>query len=80
MFHLFTVTWKIAFASLLVGAGLRAFDITAIEILQRIGLTPERLLSLTQEAVAWALPNILLGSIVIVPLWCLGYMLRPPRG
>lgn len=65
---------------MLLGAGLSAFDITAAELLAQAGLTPERLGELLQQAWAWALPNMVLGSIIIVPLWCVSYLLRPPRG
>ena len=65
---------------MLLGAGLSAFDITAAELLAQAGLTPERLSEMLQQAWAWALPNMVLGSIVIVPLWCVSYLLRPPRG
>ncbi|RKF07856.1 hypothetical protein DEM25_004105 [Oceaniradius stylonematis] len=64
----------------MLGAGLSAFDITAAELLAQAGLTPERLSEMLQQAWAWALPNMVLGSIVIVPLWCVSYLLRPPRG
>ncbi|MEN0001716.1 MAG: DUF6460 domain-containing protein [Pseudomonadota bacterium] len=66
--------------STMVGAGLRAFDITAQEVLAKIGLTPERVLTLLQQAFDWALPNMILGSMIIVPLWCVIFILRPPRG
>ena len=29
-------------------------------------------------ASTWALPNLLLGSLVIVPVWFLIYLFRPP--
>ncbi|MEO1745430.1 MAG: hypothetical protein AAFR13_02765 [Pseudomonadota bacterium] len=80
VFHLFNITWKLAVVSTMVGAGLRAFDLTAQDILAKIGMTPERIFELLQQGVAWALPNMILGSLVIVPLWCLIYILRPPRG
>ena len=49
-------------------------------MLAKAGLTPERVVQLIQEALSWALPNMLLGSMIIVPVWCVAYMLRPPRG
>ncbi|MEO1700982.1 MAG: DUF6460 domain-containing protein [Pseudomonadota bacterium] len=66
--------------STIVGAGLRAFDVTAQDVLAEIGLTPERILELLQQGVAWALPNMILGSMIIVPIWCVIFILRPPRG
>ncbi|MFZ2100204.1 MAG: DUF6460 domain-containing protein [Oricola sp.] len=71
---------KIALASLLCGALLSAFDLSAAEMLAKVGMTPERILEIVRNAIAWALPNMILGSMIIVPLWCIAYMLRPPRG
>lgn len=80
MFQFLAIFLKISVASVLLGAGLSAFDITAAELLAQAGLTPERLGELLRDALAWALPNMVLGSIIIVPLWCVSYLLRPPRG
>ena len=27
----------------------------------------------------WALPNLMLGALVIVPVWFVVYLFRPPR-
>jgi hypothetical protein len=43
-----------------------------------MGVTPERLSELARQAFAWALPNVLLGSIVIVPVWLVPFLFRPP--
>ncbi|GAB4357184.1 MAG: hypothetical protein Kow0026_17290 [Oricola sp.] len=80
MFQVLTTVAKIALASLLCGALLSAFDLSATEMLARIGMTPDRILAYLRDAVSWALPNMVLGSMVIVPLWAIAYMLRPPRG
>lgn len=80
MFQVLTMVAKIALASLLCGAMLSAFDMSAAEMLARIGMTPERIFSYLQTAISWALPNMVLGSMIIVPLWAIAYMLRPPRG
>ena len=52
----------------------------AAEMLARVGMTPEHIAELVRKALAWALPNMVLGSMIIVPLWAIAYMLRPPRG
>jgi hypothetical protein len=39
------------------------------------GLSQERVEELARQA----LPNVALGSMVIVPIWCLAFLLRPPR-
>lgn len=80
MLRLLTGLFKIAVVSLITGAGLSAFDITAADILADLGLTPENVLDLLQSGAAWAVPNIVLGSMVIVPIWLVIYLLKPPRG
>ena len=61
-------------------AGLSALDVTAADILMEIGMTPENVLELLERGVSWAVPNIVLGSMVIVPVWLVIFLLRPPRG
>lgn len=72
--------FKIVVISLLTGAALSAFDMSAADVLARVGLTEDKALELLQRGMAWALPNILLGSIIIVPVWLVMYLFRPPGG
>lgn len=80
MLKVLSAVFKIAVASLITGAVLSALDITAAEVLTDLGLTPEQVLGFFERGVMWALPNIVLGSMVIVPIWFVIYLLRPPRG
>lgn len=79
MFKFLIGLFKILVISLITGAGLSAFNLTAADILQQLGMTPERVLGLLQKGAEWALPNIVLGSMVIVPVWVVVFLLRPPR-
>jgi H+/Cl- antiporter ClcA len=78
MWRVFSTVVKVAVASLIVGTVLAHFGITADQVLKDFGLTPERLLELLRRSLAWALPNLLLGALVIVPVWLLVYLFRPP--
>ena len=69
---------KVVIASLIVGTILAHFGITANELMGTAGFSSERLEELARKGVAWALPNLLLGSVVIVPIWFLLYLFRPP--
>jgi H+/Cl- antiporter ClcA len=69
---------KVAVASLIVGTILAHFGISADQILNDVGATPERLTELTRQGLAWALPNLLLGALIIVPVWLLVCLFRPP--
>ena len=69
---------KVLVASLIVGTILAHFGLTPDELMRAAGLSTERLEDLARAALAWALPNLLLGSLVIVPVWFLLYLFRPP--
>src|ERR1043165_4418207 len=69
---------KVAVASLIVGTILAHFGITADQILKDFGITPERLAEMARQGFAWALPNLLLGSLIIVPVWLVIFLFRPP--
>jgi acetyl-CoA acetyltransferase len=70
---------KIVLASLVAGATLTHFGITAEQMITQVGLSQEQIAELLRQALAWALPNVALGAMVIVPVWFLAYLLRPPR-
>ncbi|HTV71367.1 MAG TPA: DUF6460 domain-containing protein [Rhizobiaceae bacterium] len=80
MWNFLVGLFKIVVISLLTGAALSAFDMSAADVLARIGLTEDKALELLQRGTAWALPNILLGSIIIVPVWLVMLLFRPPGG
>jgi hypothetical protein len=69
---------KVLVASLIVGTILAHFGISIDTLIKATGLSPERIEDLARTGVAWALPNLLLGAMVIVPVWFLLYLFRPP--
>jgi hypothetical protein len=70
---------KIAVFSLLVGAGLSFVNITAVDILGSVGLSPLQLWIYMIEFRDWAVPNMVLGAFIVVPIWLLIYLFQPPR-
>jgi hypothetical protein len=70
---------KVVIASLIVGTILTHFGITADQLMREFGLSFERVEELARRGFAWALPNVLLGAVIIVPVWFLVYLFRPPR-
>ncbi len=70
---------KVTVASLIVGTIMAHFGITPEQVVQKSGLSQERVIELARQGLIWALPNLLLGSLVIVPVWFLIYLFRPPR-
>jgi hypothetical protein len=80
LLRVLSAAFKLALVSLMTGAGLSALDIQAADILNEIGMTPENVLGLLERGAIWAIPNLVLGSMVILPIWLVVYLLRPPRG
>ena len=71
---------KLGLASLLAGSLLSFLGITPRAVLESLGLTAEDLHNGVVAAFAWAAPRMLMGAIVIIPLWFVTYILLPPRG
>lgn len=69
---------KVLVASLIVGTMLAHFGIKIDQIIKMTGLSPERLQDMARDGIAWALPNVLLGALVIVPVWFVVFLFRPP--
>lgn len=79
MIRILTMIAKVAAISLITGAVLSRLDLSAEYVLAQMGLTPENVLNILQKSVAWAVPNMVLGAMIILPIWFLIYLIRPPR-
>jgi di/tricarboxylate transporter len=69
---------KVVVASIIVGTILAHFGITADHLMTAAGLSSDRVTEFARAGMAWALPNLMLGAVVIVPLWFIIYLFRPP--
>ena len=72
--------FKILLASLVVGAVLRRLNFSVDEILRELGMSPAWIAMGVEAGVRWVVPNIMLGALVIVPVWLIVHLFRPPRG
>ncbi|MEM7462220.1 MAG: DUF6460 domain-containing protein [Pseudomonadota bacterium] len=79
MFRLLTTIVKITIASLVTGVILAKLNLSAEQLLLELGLTPERVITMLESGAKWVIPNIILGSLVVVPVWLVIYLFRPPR-
>ncbi len=70
---------KFILVAVLIGAVLNEFDISANEVLTDIGFTPQHIMAIFREGVDWALPHFLLGALVLIPIWVVIFLLKPPR-
>ena len=71
---------KVVVASLIVGTILSHFGITAQQLIKEFGLSYERVEDIARRGLSWAAPNLLVGAMVILPVWFLLYLFRPPGG
>ena len=69
---------KVIVASLVVGAILSHFGITAEQLMREFGLSADRIEDYAKRGLTWAWPNVLLGALIIVPVWFLIFLFRPP--
>ena len=70
---------KLAVGSLILGSVLAYFGVTPEKLLGALGLSPEQAMELARRGIDWALPNLTLGALVIVPVWLVVYLFCPPR-
>ncbi len=71
---------KVALASLIVGTILTHFGITADKLINETGISYDRIQDMARRGVTWVLPNLAVGALVILPVWFLFYLFRPPGG
>jgi hypothetical protein len=74
-----TALLKLILASMISGALMNLFGLSAERLLASVGLTPPTLWAYILRAIAWAIPNIVLGAVIILPLWFVAYLFIPPR-
>lgn len=70
---------KIILLSFVVGVLLSVFDINPASIVTNTWTTVREIGSLVAGAVEWALPYILLGAVIVVPLALVSLVLRWSR-
>jgi len=69
---------KFTIASVAIGATLSVLNIRAADVLTDMGVTPDKMRVVLSDAVDWALPHFMLGAMVIIPIWLVLFLLKPP--
>lgn len=70
---------RLFFYSLVVGLVLSALDVTPESLLSELGGTVERIFRVAVDAGEWAVPYVLIGAVVVVPIWLVIAVLRLVR-
>lgn len=79
LFDFMSVLWRLAAVSIGIAVVLRVLGTDANAVLAQIGATPAEIWTWIAKGWELALPNLILGVIVLLPLWLIIYMLKPPR-
>ena len=70
---------KLFILSLVVGVVLSVFDIDPENLLGAIGGAAESIFRVIVDALEWAVPFVLIGAVVVVPIWLILTLLRLAR-
>ncbi len=70
---------KLLIASLLIGMTLTFFDITPERLLASFGETVQRIFQIVVSFAEWAIRYVLVGAVVVVPIWLVLVLLRVLR-
>lgn len=70
---------RLFFFSLVIGLVLSALNISPEALLGTIGGTVEVIFLRIADLVAWAVPFVLIGAVVVVPIWLVFAALRLVR-
>ena len=70
---------KIFILSLVVGIVLSVFNIDPEGLLGALGGTVESIFNVLVDALEWAVPFVLIGAVVVVPIWLILVGIRLAR-
>ncbi|WP_373085928.1 DUF6460 domain-containing protein [Sneathiella sp.] len=62
---------KLIVGSFIVGWALTLFDITPLDLLKDLSGTIGQIYSMALETVRWSADYILLGAVIVVPIWAI---------
>lgn len=65
--------------SLIIGLVLSVFDIRPESLLGAVGGTVESIFNVIADAVEWAVPFVLIGAVVVIPIWLILSAIRIAR-
>lgn len=60
---------RLFFYSLILGLALSALNISPESLLGTIGGTVESIFLVVVDAVEWAVPFVVIGAVVVLPIW-----------
>jgi Na+/H+-dicarboxylate symporter len=71
---------KIVLFSFIIGLLLSFFDINPTELLRNFGATAEKIFEIVADIIEWGVKYVLLGAVVVVPIWLVFFAIGKARG
>lgn len=71
---------KIVLFSFIVGLLLSFFDINPAQLLRNFGATVEKIFKIVADVIEWGVKYVLLGAVVVVPIWLIFFGIGKLRG
>ncbi len=71
---------KVLLFSFIIGVLLSFFEINPKQLLANFGETVESIFSIVARVVEWSVQYILLGAVVVVPIWAIFFFINKARG
>ena len=71
---------KLVLTSFLVSLLISFFDINPKELLANFGETLQDIFALAVRCIEWSVKYVLLGAVVVVPIWLIFYLINKARG
>lgn len=71
---------KVLLFSFVVGVLLSFFEIDPKQLLANFGETVQSIFSVVASVVEWAVKYVLLGAVVVVPIWLIFFLIGKARG
>jgi len=71
---------KIVLFSFVIGLLLSFFDLDPAQLLKNFGATAEKIFKIVADVIEWAVKYVLLGAVVVVPIWLIFFAIGKLRG
>jgi hypothetical protein len=71
---------KLVLFSFVIGLLLSFFDIDPAELLKNFGATAEKIFEIVADIIEWGVKYVLLGAVVVIPIWLVIFAIGKLRG
>jgi len=71
---------KVLLASFVIGVLLAFFNIDPTELLENFGETIQSIFEIVARVIEWAVKYVLLGAVLVVPIWLILFFIGKARG